>query len=57
MAALEGADKERARIEVHVPAANAKVYLDGIVTQQTGLDRAFVTPKLNPASRLFLKHG
>jgi uncharacterized protein (TIGR03000 family) len=50
-AALETEEKDKARIEIHVPAMNAKVYLDGVLTRQTGLDRAYVTPKLKPKSR------
>jgi uncharacterized protein (TIGR03000 family) len=51
LAALEGADEHRARINMRVPVADAKVYLDGVVTGQTGLERAFVTPRLHPGSR------
>jgi len=46
--AMGGEDKTRARIDMQVPAANAKVYLDGVLTKQTGLNRRFVTPKINP---------
>jgi uncharacterized protein (TIGR03000 family) len=50
-AALEGDSQARAKIELHVPTASAQVYLDGVLTKQTGLDRSFVTPRLNPAGR------
>jgi uncharacterized protein (TIGR03000 family) len=46
--ALGEGDKDRARIDMQVPAANAQVFLDGILTKQTGVNRRFVTPKLNP---------
>ncbi len=51
LAALEATDPNKARIDLHLPAADAKVYLDGKQTEQTGMDRMFVTPRLNPASR------
>jgi len=47
-AALEEGSKDRALINLRVPAASAQVYLDGVLTKQTGLVRTFVTPRLNP---------
>lgn len=42
---------DRARIEIDVPVASAQVYLDGVLTRQSGEHRVFVTPPLNPGSR------
>jgi uncharacterized protein (TIGR03000 family) len=50
-AALDGDFQTKARIDMHLPTADAQVYLDGVLTKQTGLDRTFVTPTLNPAGR------
>ena len=50
-AALQDDSDNRAYIEVQVPTANARVSLDGVVTQQTGTTRYFKTPTLNPNSR------
>ncbi len=40
-------ERRRARFEVKVPVADAIVYFDGVQTQQTGLNRVFVTPALD----------
>lgn len=45
------APDDRARLEIRVPVADAKVWLDGVPMTQTGLTRRFVTPPLDPASR------
>ena len=50
-AALQGNDNDKALIELHLPAPNAKVYLDGVLTRQTGPDRMFITPKLTAGKR------
>lgn len=39
-----------AHIMVHVPSANAEVWLDGQPTSQRGMERTFMTPRLNPGS-------
>lgn len=39
-----------ASFRVILPDANAKVYVDGVATQQTGMDRMFVTPMLQPGA-------
>lgn len=49
-ARLAGEDDNRARLTIQVPAANAKVWLDGTLMTQTGLIREFITPTLNPKS-------
>lgn len=49
-AAMGNTPKDRARLEIHVPVATAEVYLDGVLTRQTGIDRVYVTPRLNPTS-------
>lgn len=38
------------RLNVHLPAANAKVWIDSTLTRQTGTDRVFVSPALTPGS-------
>ncbi|MCI0641264.1 MAG: TIGR03000 domain-containing protein [Gemmataceae bacterium] len=45
-AALSGDTDTRARLTVHVPKANARVWLDGTLTKQTGKTRQYVTPAL-----------
>jgi uncharacterized protein (TIGR03000 family) len=39
-----------ANIRVILPDAKAKVFVDGAATEQTGLDRLFVTPNLQPGN-------
>lgn len=39
-----------AQITVHVPSANAEIWLDGQPTSQRGMQRTFVTPRLNAGS-------
>ena len=39
----------RATVHVVVPDPNAKVYFDDTLTTQTGLERVFTTPSLDPA--------
>jgi uncharacterized protein (TIGR03000 family) len=39
-----------AQVEVVLPDPNAKVWFDGALTQQTGVDRFFHTPALSPNS-------
>ena len=46
----ESDSTSRAQLEVRVPAANAEVYIDGVLMKQTGLDRRFVTPALDAGS-------
>ena len=55
LAALASDDKDKARIDLHVPTADAKVYLDGTLTRQAGLDRSYVTPKLAAGKRYAFK--
>jgi uncharacterized protein (TIGR03000 family) len=43
-------DAARAYIDVRLPAAGADVWIDGVRMQQTGIDRRFITPTLDPAS-------
>jgi uncharacterized protein (TIGR03000 family) len=43
----QDADDNSAHLRVHVPA-NAELTFDGTATRQTGTDRVFVTPPLNP---------
>ncbi len=38
-----------------MPTPDAAVSIDGVATRQTGLDRTFVTPALNPGSRYTLQ--
>ncbi len=49
--ALVADEKDKARIDIQLPSAGAKVYLDGVPTKQTGLDRMFITPKLNAGAK------
>lgn len=51
----EAADDTRAYLEIRVPTKDAKVYLDDVLTQQTGIDRTFVTPKLAPNSTYYFQ--
>jgi uncharacterized protein (TIGR03000 family) len=44
------AEGTRAYIDLHVPAAGAQVWFDGVLTQQTGIDRHFITPPLEPGA-------
>jgi uncharacterized protein (TIGR03000 family) len=44
----------KARLSIHVPCGCAKVYLDGVLTSQTGLDRMYVTPNLAAGGRYSL---
>ena len=39
-----------ARIMVRVPSSNAEVWLDGQPTSQSGMERTFMTPRLNSGS-------
>ena len=39
-----------ANVRIILPSANAKVLFDGAPTQQTGLDRMFATPVLQPGT-------
>ncbi len=50
-ALVGGDDKDKARIDLHLPTADAKVYLDGTLTQQGGMDRTYATPKLTAGKR------
>jgi uncharacterized protein (TIGR03000 family) len=50
-AALATDEKDKARIDIKLPSHGAKVYLEGVLTKQTGLDRMFITPKLNPGAK------
>jgi uncharacterized protein (TIGR03000 family) len=43
-------DAARAYIDVRLPAAGADVWIDGVRMQQTGIDRRFITPTLDPGS-------
>jgi uncharacterized protein (TIGR03000 family) len=45
------APDDRARLEIQVPVADARVWLDGVPMTQTGLSRRYVTPPLDPNSR------
>jgi uncharacterized protein (TIGR03000 family) len=54
-AALAGDSEPRARLDIRVPTADALIYLDNVLTKQTGLTRSFFTPKLNPASKYTLQ--
>jgi len=47
-AALATTDDDRARLNIRVPAANARLTLDGTAMKQTGSLRHFVTPPLTP---------
>jgi uncharacterized protein (TIGR03000 family) len=49
--ALASNEKDKARIDMQLPSAGAKVYLDGVLTKQTGVERMFITPKLNPGAK------
>jgi uncharacterized protein (TIGR03000 family) len=42
------APDNRAHIEVHVPAADAKIFFDGDSTYLQGIDRSFASPPLDP---------
>ena len=50
-AALTTDEKGRARIDVRLPTDAAQVRIDGVLMKQTGIDRMYLTPKLNPASK------
>jgi uncharacterized protein (TIGR03000 family) len=40
----------QARIDVRVPAEGAEVWFEGVLMKQTGMERHFVTPELEPGS-------
>lgn len=43
----------RARLDVRVPSESAQVSLNGVTMTQTGIDRHYVTPPLEPGSYTF----
>jgi uncharacterized protein (TIGR03000 family) len=46
----EAVGDSRAHLDVRVPTASAELWFDGVRMQQSGLDRSFVTPPLQPGS-------
>jgi uncharacterized protein (TIGR03000 family) len=43
-------DPNRASVDIRVPKADAEVFFEGSKTSQTGTDRAFISPPLQPGS-------
>jgi uncharacterized protein (TIGR03000 family) len=41
-------DSDKVRLRVYVPTQNARLTIEGQPTQQTGTERTFVSPSLNP---------
>jgi uncharacterized protein (TIGR03000 family) len=39
-----------ANVRVILPDAKARIFIDGVATEQSGLDRLFVTPNLQPGT-------
>ena len=49
-AKLAGADDNRASLTINLPTPNARLWLEGVLMGQTGRQRNFVTPPLDPGS-------
>lgn len=49
-AQLAGSDENRATLNLRVPTTNARVFIEGVQMTQSGTQRQFVTPALEPGS-------
>lgn len=49
-ASLSGAEDNRASLTIVVPESNARVFLDGVMMNQSGIRRQFTTPPLASGS-------
>ncbi len=49
-AAGQGTEKKRVGLKVQVPQANAILTIDGVTTKQSGLNRTFTSPPLDPTA-------
>ena len=50
-----GANAESARVTIRVPAADAEVWVEGKATQKRGLQREFLSPRLDPNEKYVYK--